>query len=208
MLARLDAGRSSTGSGSRSGSWRSPRVRELARAAGLSVADKPESQDLCFLAGTRRSTSCIRHAADPVPEEPGEIVDLRGRVLGQPRRAAGFTVGQRRGIGVAAAEPLYVLAQGPALGPRAWSARAGSLRPARWGSRGATLLRPGDAVDRVKLRYRSEPIACSVEGDPAAGSHERLVLSLEEPVDGSRARPDGLPDARPERGRLGHDPRT
>ena len=47
------------------------------------------------------------------------------------------------------------------------------------------LLRPGSAVDRVKLRYRSEPIACSVEGDPAAGAHERLVLSLAQPVDGA-----------------------
>jgi tRNA-specific 2-thiouridylase len=183
MLARLDADQLAR-LWFPLGELEKPRVRELARAAGLSVAEKPESQDLCFLAGTRRSDFLIRHAADPMPEEPGEIVDLRGRLLGSHRGQQAFTVGQRRGIGVAAEEPLYVLHKDPRSG-RVLVGPRRELATSTVGLSGATLLRPGDAVDRVKLRYRSDPIACSVEGDPAAGSHERLILSLDEPVDGA-----------------------
>ena len=49
----------------------------------------------------------------------------------------------------------------------------------------ARLLRPGAEVDRVKLRYRSRPLPCRLEGDPGAGGHERLVISLDEAVDGA-----------------------
>jgi tRNA-uridine 2-sulfurtransferase len=166
------------------GELEKPRVRKLARAAGLPVAEKAESQDLCFLAGTRRAEFLTRHAADSAPDRPGDIVDLRGRVVGSHTGQQAFTVGQRRGIGVAARDPLYVLHKDPSsgrvmVGPReALATRTVVLT-------GATLMRPGEAVDRVKLRYRSEPIPCDVDGDPPTGSHERLVLSLAEPVDGA-----------------------
>ena len=98
-----------------------PQVRALAREAGLPVADKRESQDLCFLAGTSRERFLARHAG--LRDEPGEVVDQAGVVLGRHRGHRGFTVGQRKGLGVAAGEPLYVLSTDAAanrvvVGPR------------------------------------------------------------------------------------------
>jgi tRNA-uridine 2-sulfurtransferase len=162
------------------GEYEKPQVRELARAAALPVAEKPESQDLCFMAGTRREDFIRRHGE---PGAAGEIVDLRGRVLGRHAGQQEFTVGQRRGLGIAAREPLYVVRKESSgrvvVGPReALATRTVVVE-------NAGLLRPGTQVDRVKLRYRSKPLACRVAGDPAAGRHERLVLSLSEPVDGA-----------------------
>jgi tRNA-specific 2-thiouridylase len=161
------------------GELEKPQVRELAREADLPVAEKPESQDLCFMAGTRREDFLRRHGE---PGTPGEIVDLRGRVLGRHEGQEEFTVGQRRGIGVAAPEPLYVLRKRGSrvvVGPReALATRTVIVE-------NAGLSRPGALVDRVKLRYRSRPLACRVEGDPQTGRHARLVISLDEPVDGA-----------------------
>ncbi len=64
--------------------------------------------DLCFLAGTGRAAFLARHGG--ARERAGEFVDRGGRVLGRHRGHHGFTVGQRKGIGIAAPEPLYVLA--------------------------------------------------------------------------------------------------
>src|SRR5213592_2251147 len=86
-----------------------PRVREIAAQAGLPVADKRDSQDLCFLAGTGRAAFLARHGG--LRDRPGEIVDRGGRRVGRHRGHHNFTVGQRRGLGVGGtAEPLYVLA--------------------------------------------------------------------------------------------------
>ena len=156
-----------------------PRVRELARAAGLSVADRAESQDLCFLAGTgarafmRRHGGPVLHAA----EEGGDIVDGEGRVLGRHRGHHGFTVGQRRGLGVAAKEPLYVLRKDArrnrvVVGPRAALATSSVvLRPLE-------LHRGAECVDSVRLRYRAAPVPCRLPGAPAAGEHRRAELQL------------------------------
>ena len=77
--------------------------------AGLSVADKADSQDLCFLAGTGRARFLARHGG--LGDRPGDLVDRRGRRLGRHRGHHDFTVGQRRGLGVGGTgEPLYVLA--------------------------------------------------------------------------------------------------
>jgi tRNA-uridine 2-sulfurtransferase len=164
------------------GELRKPAVRELAGAAGLAVATKAESQDLCFLAGTDRRSFLARHGG--LRERDGEIIDHRGRVVGRHRGQHDFTVGQRRGIGVAAAEPLYVLAKDPVanrviVGPRA------QLRRSRVAVAGATLRRDGARVDRVKLRYRSRAVPCRVAGEPAAGRHRRLELEVAEPVEGA-----------------------
>ena len=98
-----------------------PEVRALAREAGLPVAEKPESQDLCFLTGTTQKRFLARHGG--LEDRSGAIVDSAGRPLGRHRGHRHFTVGQRRGLGVAAGEPLYVLATDPAsnlvvAGPR------------------------------------------------------------------------------------------
>jgi tRNA-specific 2-thiouridylase len=164
------------------GELRKPEVRALARAAGLPVADKRESQDLCFLAGTGKSAFLARHGG--VRERRGAIVDRSGRTLGSHRGQHLFTVGQRKGLGVAGEEPLYVLAKDRdantvTVGTRAELATTGVA------VRDAVLHRPPAEVDRVKLRYRARPLACRVTpaAHPVAGG--RLALRLDEPVDGA-----------------------
>ena len=86
-----------------------PQVRELAQKFNLSVAEKVESQDLCFLANGDYRDFLTRHA----PEgsiRPGEIRDTTGKVLGHHQGLPFYTIGQRKGIGLAASEPLYVIA--------------------------------------------------------------------------------------------------
>jgi len=85
------------------GELHKPQVRELAREAGLPVADKRESQDLCFLAGTGKSAFLARHGG--IRERPGAIVDRAGRALGRHRGQHLFTIGQRKGLGVAGRSP-------------------------------------------------------------------------------------------------------
>ena len=82
-------------------------TRELARRFGLSVADKHDSQDICFVP-TGRYTDLIERLK-PNAMEPGDIVDLAGRVIGHHPGIVNFTVGQRRGLGIAAHAPLYVV---------------------------------------------------------------------------------------------------
>jgi tRNA-uridine 2-sulfurtransferase len=160
-----------------------PRVRELAAAAGLPVAGKADSQDLCFLAGTTRARFMERHGG--VADAPGEIVDERGTVLGTHSGHHRFTVGQRRGLGIdSAAEPLFVLHKDAAsrrvtVGPR------DALRADRVRIRGARLHREGARVDRVKLRYRSRPVPARLPADLPAGRHRDLELALGESVDGA-----------------------
>jgi tRNA-specific 2-thiouridylase len=160
------------------GELEKPHVRELARAAALPVAERPESQDLCFLAGTDAEEFVSRHGS---PARAGEIVDLEDRVLGEHDGQDRFTVGQRRGIGVAAREPLYVLRKDAAsgrvtVGPReALATREVSVA-------GAMLYRDASEVDRVKLRYRSAPVRCRIAAAASAGRHRTLRIELEEPV--------------------------
>jgi len=84
-----------------------PEVRALAREFGLAVADKQDSQDICFVPNGRYSDVIARLKPDAA--EPGEIVHLDGRVLGQHAGILHYTVGQRRGLGLATGEPLYVV---------------------------------------------------------------------------------------------------
>lgn len=82
-------------------------VREEAKRLGLGAAEKPESQEICFVPGD----DYPRFLRDVVPEafQPGPIVDAAGRLLGEHRGVAFYTVGQRRGLGIAAPRPLYVV---------------------------------------------------------------------------------------------------
>jgi tRNA-uridine 2-sulfurtransferase len=97
-------------------------TRELARRFALPVAEKPDSQDICFVP-TGRYADMIERLR-PGAAEAGDIVDLSGRVLGRHTGIINFTVGQRRGLGIAAGEPLYVVRLDAAngrvvVGPRA-----------------------------------------------------------------------------------------
>ena len=98
-----------------------PAQDRIAAAAGLPVASKSDSQDLCFLAGTDRARFLARHGGPGT--RPGELVDPAGEVVGRHDGQHLFTVGQRRGLGLSRGEPLYVLEKDSAsnrvtVGPR------------------------------------------------------------------------------------------
>src|SRR3954471_18981019 len=155
------------------GGLRKPEVRALAEEAGLPVARRPDSQDLCFLAGTGQREFLARHGGPR--ERPGPIVDRAGRTVGRHRGQHGFTVGQRRGLGVRGGEPLYVLgkdARGNTVtaGPRA------ALATTEVRLRDVRLHRGEDEVEAVKLRYRSPALPARLRGD---------VVELAEPVLGA-----------------------
>jgi tRNA-specific 2-thiouridylase len=89
------------------GDMTKPQTRELARRFGLSVADKQDSQDICFVP-TGRYTDIVGRLK-PNALAPGDVVDLEGHVIGTHQGIAHFTVGQRRGLGIASSAPLYVI---------------------------------------------------------------------------------------------------
>jgi len=164
------------------GELHKPEVRELAARAGLPVASKLDSQDLCFLAGTSRARFMERHGA--IEDRPGEIVDSCGDVLGRHDGQHRFTVGQRRGLNLHATEPLFVLHKDAGSGRVTVGTRA-ELSTDRVAIRAARLHRDGSRVNQVKLRYRQRPLGASVAGDPGEGRHRSLSLELAEPVDGA-----------------------
>ena len=156
-----------------------PQVREIAARHSLAVARKPESQDLCFLAGQGKSRFLRRHGG--LRERDGAVLDRSGRAVGRHRGHHNFTVGQRRGIGVSADEPLYVVATDAVANTVTVGTRA-DLATTRVRIRDAVLHRDADRVDAVKLRYRAAAVPASVP--PAvAGSHPELDVELREPFD-------------------------
>jgi tRNA-uridine 2-sulfurtransferase len=151
-----------------------PAVREIAARHGLSIAKKPESQDLCFLAGQDKAGFLRRHAG--LGERPGSILDPDGVAVGAHSGHHNFTVGQRRGIGVSAPEALYVIgtdadANTVTVGTRR-DAEASRVR-----LRNAVLHRSGERVDAVRLRYHSATVPAAISPS-GAGTHPELDLEL------------------------------
>jgi tRNA-specific 2-thiouridylase len=151
-------------------------TRALARRFDLPVAAKPDSQDICFVPGG--DYAAVVEKLRPGAAEPGEIVDEAGRVLGEHPGVIHFTVGQRKGLGVAAGEPLYVLRLEPAarrvvVGPRAALGRSRvTLRQVNWLGRA-----PGaEGIEvRVKLRSAQPPVPARLILDGAGGGEALLA---------------------------------
>jgi tRNA-specific 2-thiouridylase len=159
------------------GEMHKPRVRELAEQAGLSVAGRRDSQDLCFLAGTRHGAFLERHGG--LGRRPGPIVDLEGTVLGEHGGAHAFTIGQRHGLRIGGTEPLYVLATDTrantvTVGPRRELIASGLT------VREVTLRRDGRWVDGVRVRAHGRRLACRLVEDLGAGRHARVGIELGE----------------------------
>src|SRR5277367_3499254 len=99
------------------GDYTKPQVRELAERLGLAVAAKPDSQEICFVPNGDYAAfidSYFREQGLPTTPMHGEIVDTAGRVVGEHQGVHHFTVGQRKGLRIAAPEPLYVISTNPA----------------------------------------------------------------------------------------------
>ncbi|HEY8391254.1 MAG TPA: tRNA 2-thiouridine(34) synthase MnmA [Capillibacterium sp.] len=89
------------------GDYTKEEVRRIAEEIGLIVADKPDSQEICFIPDHDYGRYIETHTASPSP--PGNFVDRQGRILGRHKGIIHYTVGQRKGLGLAAGKPLYVL---------------------------------------------------------------------------------------------------
>ncbi|HTR89025.1 MAG TPA: tRNA 2-thiouridine(34) synthase MnmA [Solirubrobacteraceae bacterium] len=157
-----------------------PQVRALARRAGLAVARRADSQDLCFLAGTSQTDFLARHGE--IHSRPGPVRDAAGERLGEHRGVRSVTVGQRRGLGVSGREPLYVLATDPAantvtVGPRERLLSGGVA------VRDVVMRRPAASVDAVKLRYRGRRLPCRVREPLPAGEHPAASIELARPAE-------------------------
>jgi len=89
-----------------------PQVRELARKQGLALAEKPDSQEICFVPGgdyKRFIDAYLADRGESLPDTAGELVTTSGEVIGEHGGIHNFTVGQRKGLGVATGSPLYVI---------------------------------------------------------------------------------------------------
>jgi tRNA-specific 2-thiouridylase len=154
-------------------------VRAIAAGAGLPVASRRDSQDLCFLAGTGSADFLERHLG--VAPVRGPIIDEHGRPLGEHAGVHTYTVGQRRGLGLGAAAPFYVLrTDAPAntvvVGPRE------RLLADRLTVRDLTLHRPSRVVDAVRLRAHGRTLPCRLPS-LAPGRHRRAEVVLQDPVE-------------------------
>lgn len=133
-------------------------TRALARELGLAVAEKADSQDICFVPDGRYADVIAR--LKPHAAEPGEIVHLDGRVVGRHEGIIHYTVGQRRGLGIAIGEPLYVVAldaegRRVIVGPReALATRRIALRDVNWIG-DAPIEAIGEAGLEISARVRS-----------------------------------------------------
>jgi tRNA-uridine 2-sulfurtransferase len=150
-------------------------TRALARRFALPVAAKPDSQDICFV--PNGSYGAVVEKLRPGAIEPGEIVDRDGKVLGRHEGIVHFTVGQRKGIGIAGAAPLYVLRLEPeshrvVVGPReALAETRVALGEINW--LGAMPPEPGLRVE-VKLRSAQPPVPARLYLDDAGGGEALL----------------------------------
>lgn len=155
-------------------------TRALAERFGLDVADKPDSQDICFVPEGRYAE--LVRKLRPDAAEPGEIMHVDGRVLGRHDGIINFTIGQRKGLGVSAGEPLYVVridAEGRRVivGPReALAVRRVRLGGMNWlGDRPLEALPPGgiEVLARVRSTRAPRPgVVRLVEGEPVVDLHD------------------------------------
>ncbi|HUJ75420.1 MAG TPA: tRNA 2-thiouridine(34) synthase MnmA [bacterium] len=153
------------------GEMSKPQVREMARAAGLVNHDRPESQD--FAVGGYK-------AVLDAPDNPGPIVDSGGTVIGRHRGIWGYTIGQRRGLGVGGGEPLYVTGlvartNTVVAGPEsALYRRELTVHGVNWMS----IQPPPEGIEplrlQVKIRYRNPAMPASVS--PGPGGTARVVF--------------------------------
>ena len=158
-------------------------VREAAAAIGLSVADKPDSQDICFVPEGRYTTVIDR--LRPQGAEPGDVVHMDGRVLGRHEGVTRYTIGQRRGLNIAVGDPLFVVridadARQVIVGPReALLTRALTLKETNWLGEGPSFDAASGRAVLVRVRSTREPVPGHI--GPADGA---VGIDLDTPEEG------------------------
>jgi len=159
-------------------------VRELAKQLNLPVAEKHDSQEICFVPNGDYAgfmDAYLREQGIDPAETEGEIVDTQGRVLGQHGGTHHFTVGQRRGLGVAARDPLYVIATEPAT-QRVVVGRGDDLmrrsltaKQVNW----LSIHAPREAIRaQVKIRNKHVPAAATLM---PGGDHACVNIEFDDP---------------------------
>jgi len=157
-----------------------PEVREVARRQGLALAEKPDSQEICFIPGgdyKQFLTAYLEEQGEAMPDTAGELVTTDGRVIGRHESISGFTVGQRKGLNVGSPTPLYVIQIDPAshrvmVGADAELATR-ELRANRLNWISIAALRAPMRV-RIKIRHRHEPAWATLE--PAGAGEVRATF--------------------------------
>ena len=158
-------------------------TRELARKYGLPVADKPDSQDICFV--PNGSYAAVIEKLRPGAVEPGDIVHMDGRVLGRHDGVINYTIGQRRGLGIGGGDPLYVVkldaeAHRVIVGPKeALATRTIPIKEVNWlGGGDFTDAPEGGWEIEVKVRSTRPPRAATVR--PTGPQTGEVTLALAE----------------------------
>ena len=160
-----------------------PEVRELARKHGLASADKPDSQEICFVPGGDYKNfidAYLTEQGDSLPDTAGELVTTGGQVIGEHSGIHNFTVGQRKGLGVATGSPLYVLQiKGDTREVVVGSGEnlySSSLRVHRTNLISVDELRAPMRVV-VKIRHRHEAAPATIEKSGA----DEILVTFEQP---------------------------
>ncbi len=161
------------------GNMNKPQVRELARGHHLALAEKPDSQEICFVPGgdyKRFIDAYLAEQGEQLPDTSGELVTTDGRVLGHHEGVHNFTVGQRKGLGVATGSPLYVIningAEGKVTvgGNDDLLSRTLIARDLNWiavdGLRDSGTDANAPMRVTAKIRHRHEPAPAMIENAP------------------------------------------
>jgi len=168
------------------GELRKSEVRALAEEFGLASARRPESQDLCFL-GEQDYRAFLE--AQGAAGQPGPILDSSGEPIGRHQGLHAYTIGQRKGIGVAGPEPYYVLAKRPdentlIVGRREQLGRSEfSVQGPAW----IAGQSPETEPLTVMARYRSSEVPAAVDPLPGGRSHVRIARPLPDITPGQQA---------------------
>jgi tRNA-uridine 2-sulfurtransferase len=165
------------------GGMTKPEVRELARKYGLALAEKPDSQEICFVPGgdyKKFLDAYLAEQGDSLPDTAGELVTTDGRVIGEHSGIHNFTVGQRKGLGVATGTPLYVL-QIKGDTRQVIVGEQENLYSRNILTKRINLISTGESPQpvrvSVKIRHRHEPAAATIEKTGA----DEIVVTFDEP---------------------------
>ena len=165
------------------GGMAKPEVRELARKHGLALAEKPDSQEICFVPGgdyKRFLDAYLAEQGESLPDTSGELVTADGQVIGEHNGIHNFTIGQRKGLGVATGSPLYVIQLKGDAG-QVVVGNSEDLYSRTLHAKRVNLIAVEDVQQpmrvAVKIRHRHEPAAATLE----KSGDDQLLVTFDQP---------------------------